>query len=192
MATRPWTWGRGDQPWKRQLMDLLATHGVPQDSTQERASMIIEKLGEMHVIQAMKNKAPWKELKWLATNRVPMIQLIKPSELEEVIRKRVAENKPVGNRQQKKGKGKGKGKSTASNPKMIDPSVLRLETGVFVCNDFDLQQITMEQIGPAASGVALCRQEEAEPFLRSGRQISSGALAIIVVDAVLQPPTTSL
>ena len=75
---------------------------------------------------------------------------------------------------------------------MIDPSVLRLETGVFVCNDFDLQQITMEQIGPAASGVALCRQEEAEPFLRSGRQISSGALAIIVVDAVLQPPTTSL
>ena len=192
VATRPWTWGRGDQPWKRQLMDLLATHGVPQDSTQERASMIVEKLGEMHVIQAMKNKAPWKELKWLATNRVPMIQLIKPSELEEVIRKRVAENKPVGNRQQKKGKGKGKGKANVSNPKMIDPSVLRLETGVFVCNDFDLQQITMEQIGPAASGVALCRQEEAEPFLRSGRQISSGALAIIVVDAVLQPPTTSL
>ena len=61
VATRPWTWGRGDQPWKRQLMDLLATHGVPQDSSQERASMIIEKLGEMHVIQAMKNKAPWKE-----------------------------------------------------------------------------------------------------------------------------------
>ena len=191
-ATCPWTWGRGEQPWKHQLASLLVEHGVPQSEAQERTALVIDQLGEKDVLQALKHKMPWKELKWMASNRMPMVQLIKPSELEGLIKQRSQEGKPVGNRLQKKSKGKGKGKSPVANPKYIDPSVLRLETGVFVCNNTELHQITMEQVGPAASGVAFCRLDEAEPFIRTGRQISTGALAIIIVDAVLQPQATSL
>ena len=47
--------------------------------------------------------------------------------------------------------------------KILDPAVLRLEHGVFVCGhqNTPLSQIAVNQMGPNANGVVLCNQEVA-------------------------------
>lgn len=149
----------------------------------ERAQQVLDRLGEPDVVKAFQTRNPWKELKWLASNVVPMLQLIKPSELETLIQSKSSGDKPIGSRSQKRAKGKGKGKIAQPGEKSIDPNALRIETGVFTCSGQQLSQLPLAQVGPAASGIVLCTPAEAEPFIRAGKKISSGALAFVVVNA---------
>ena len=191
-SSRPWIWGRGDQALRGQTAALLKEHGVAESDANDRAKQVLERLGEGDVLKAFKTKQPWKELKWLASNAVPMLQLIKPSELETLIQQRSEGGKPVGSRSQKRAKGKGKGKLTSQTDVAIDPAVLRLETGVFICAGNPLSQIPLMQVGPTASGIVLCTPSEADPFIRAGKKISSGALAFVVVNAQCVPSATSM
>jgi len=178
-CSRPWVWGNGDT-WKEKLHSLLQEHGVPLAEVASRAHHVIDRLGEAPVASAMKGPQPWTELKTLSNQVVPMVQLIKPSELQVIIDKRAASGQQVGSKNQKvKSKGKGKGKPSHS----LDPALLRVETGVFVCGDqTPLSQISFSRVGPNASGVILTTVEEAMPYLRGGKQISAGGLAFLVVD----------
>ena len=186
---RPWVWGNGDI-WKDKLHSLLQEHGVPLADVQERAQQTIDRLGEVAVSAAMKGPQPWRELKSLSNQVVPMFQLIKQSELQAMIDKKAASGQSVGNKAQKvKSKGKGKGKAAQT----LDPSVLRIETGVFVCGDqLPLSQIEISKVGPNASGIVLTSLCEALPYMKSGKQISSGGLAFLIVDAgaEMRIPTT--
>ena len=190
-TSRPWIWGRGDASCTNQLADLLKSHGVPGDVAPTRAKQVLEALGESEVSRSLASTNPWKDLKWLASQRTPMFQLVRPVELQDVIDKRIREGKPFGNRAQKKGKGKGKEGPTP--PRLVDPHVLRLEQGVFEWGKGEaLCQLQMSQIGPNACGVVLCTLSEAEPFLRDGKQVSLGGLALVIVDSVGTRPNTSL
>ena len=177
---RPWVWGQGEE-WVQKLQSLLQEHGVSLEEVPSRAQMVVDRLGSSSVSKAMQGPQPWRELKSLANQVVPMIQLIKHSELQDVIQKRAATGQSVGSKAQKsKTKGKGKGKGVQS----LDPALLRVETGVFVCgNQCPMHQIDLSKVGSNASGVVLLSMQEALPYLKGGRPISKGGLLFLIVDA---------
>lgn len=187
-SSRPWIWGAGDETLAMLKM-LLQEHGVHESDTQDRIQMICNKLGKSAVDHAMRKPQPWKELKWIANQNTPVVQLIKPSELEATIAKKAKSGQQIGRKAQKQKKANGQQSS-----KILDPAVLRLEHGVFVCGhqNTPLSQIAVNQMGPNANGVVLCNQEVAMMYLRGGKQISTGGLAMIVLDAGLEPLQTQL
>lgn len=189
-SPRPWIWGSGEGQWRVRLSALLVEHGVAQAEIESRLSHLISVLGESSLIKIMNATSPWRELKWAANRCTPLLQIVKPSELQTIIDQRVAEGKPIGNKSQKKqGKGGGKG----SVVKTVDPASLRIELGLFTCGDGQqLAQLSLAHITPAASGVVLCTASEAFPYLKGCRQISAGGIAMIVLDAVEPLKQTTL
>ncbi len=187
---RPWIWGWGESEKHPRLKLLLQEHGVEVDALDERVAQVVTNIGEGAVAKIMNASSPWRELKWAANRCTPILQLVRPSELQKALDSRIAQGKPTGNKAQKKvGKGSGKGASSKS----IDPASLRIETGLFVCGDGNaLRQLSLAQITPAASGVVLCNANDAFPYLKGGRQISAGGVAIIVLDVVEPLKQTTL
>ena len=174
---RPWIWGLGEQT-KTRLELLLQEHGVVPNEVSERATMVLSKIGEGKVEAALKSNNPWKDLKWFANACTPQLQLVKPMELQAAVDRRSKKAQPLGDKSQKV-KGKGKGRGIA--PHTIDPSGLRLETGLFQCGQgANLAQIDLAHVGPNASGIVLTTLPKALPFLKSGRQVSAGGLGMVV------------
>ena len=192
-ATRPWTWGAGDDEVKHKLVGMLKDHGVAFSECVERVQMLITKLGVPALEKALRASEPWKELKWLANKHTPVIQIVRPSELQAMIDARAKSGKNVGNRAQKTGKSKGKGKGQHDDGNyQVDPAKIRLEKGIFVCGEgIMLSQLDVNQVGAQASGVVVCSASVAAPYLRGNRQISTGGLAFVVLaPQVALPPTT--
>ena len=189
VVPRPWMWGQGVEEWESRLSALLQDHGVPLSAIEDRIKFMKSKLGVSQIEAAMKLGHPWKELKWLANRCTPIVQLIKPSELQQALDRKIKAGESLGNRSQKqKGKGKGKGP-----PQMVDPQKLRVENGLFVCGDgIALSQIDVSQMGPTASGVVLCSAATAAPYLKGNKQISAGGLAMVVLSEGSNLPHTSL
>lgn len=126
----------------------------------------------------------------MANEQVPVVQLIKPSELEAVVARRVKEG-TVGTRAQKRtSKGKGKGKQPVYQ---LDPSQLRIDATVFATQaGKQLSQIPVQQISMNASGVVLASPSLAEPYLTSGKVVSAGALAMVILCTESALPSTQL
>ena len=183
---RPWIWGQGfdDSSSDSALIALLRQHGVPSSEATERAAVVCRTIGREKVVDALSKPAPWKELKWLANQCVPMLKLIRPAELQQVIEEKSQSTGSVGNRSMKK-KGQGKGKQ----PALIDPSSIRIAEGTFVSGESQpVQQIQVHQIGPLQAGVVLASLDQALPFISQNRQVSLGSLAIIVLNMPDTPP----
>ena len=182
LAHRPWIWGLGIDR-DTQLIAILREHGVAADEVASRIDMLSSKLGSDKIAKAMQSHNPWRELKWIANQSVPPVQIVKPSELQSAIDARSSQQASLGRKKQKSnGKGKGKGK-TRENQKTVDPSSLRLEDGIFIFDEATpLSQIQLQSIGPTAQGVALVTFDEALPFVSGGKAVTEGALALVVVD----------
>ena len=182
VTSRPWIWGQGEPAWQQKLGLLLQEHGVAASDVAPRIAMLKDMLGGA-LIRAIEAPAPWRELKWIANSHMPPIQIIKPSELQSAIDRKVQQGGDVGNKSQKKkakGKAGGKGKSTPSH---VDPASLRIEHGLFECGEgIPLGQVEVANLGPTVSGVVICNWAQAAPYLRSGKQVSAGGLAMILVD----------
>ena len=187
-CSRPCLAGLGFTVHQR-LADLLLSHGVAASDTSARASAVVKALGEREVGTALESKNPWRELKWLGNQVRPPFMLIKPAELQAQIDKR-ASDLPVGHKKHKhaktpKGKGKGNSKPVVS----LDPTLLRLEAGIFQSSDgVPMSQIGLSQVGSSASGVAVVSVQVIEPYLKAG-PLSPGPLALFVVDAPEVPTT---
>ena len=181
----PWIWGRGENSWRAKLEMLLHSHGVALGEVPSRVRLVVDKLSEATVIKAVSSQQPWKDLKWHANACTPPLQLIQPNELQQAIEKKVSEHGDVGRRGQKKGgKGKGKGKSKAQ-ALSLDPSGLRVEAGIFQSGtDTPLGQIDPQQLGHDVSGIVLMTMHTAAPYLKSGKQLTTGALGLVLVDCV--------
>ena len=162
------------------LAQLLVQHGVSESDSLARAALVLKALGEEGVVRALDAGNPWKELKWLANQIRPPYMLIKPSELQAQVEKRAAD-KPVGNKRHKHPKGKGKGDRPDIS---VDPSLLRLEHGIFQGDDGQpLGQLTLPQVGSTAAGVVVVSASCVEPYLRAPHVLSTGPLAFFVVDS---------
>lgn len=181
---RPWIWGRGAAELDEKLSALLRQHGVEACDVPARVDLIRSKLGQDGIQKSMQSGNPWRDLKWHANQCVPPFQLIRPAELQVAIEKRAGSKQPVGHRNHKQ-KGQGKGSSQQQG---VNPDSLRVETGVFHGDGVALEQVHITKIGPIASGVILASIDQALPYLATGKQVSIGALAIIV----LNPPSEGL
>ena len=183
---RPWIWGRGieDSTPDSALIALLRQHGVPASETSERATQVCRTIGKDKVAHALQQHAPWKELKWLANQCIPMLKLVRPSELQQAISSRAQSTASVGSKNLKK-KGQGKGKSQVG----IDPTSIRIPEGTFVTADSKkIGQIPVSQIGPLQEGVVMATLDQALPYISQNRQVSLGGLCIIVLNQPEAPP----
>ena len=173
------------------LVDLLTSHGVAVKEGSSRADATLKALGEEKVAQALNSDNPWRELKWLGNQLRPPFMLVKPSELQAQIALRSGDT-PVGNKKHKHGRPqKGKGKGGVKPAVCVDPALLRLEHGIFQSADgLSLSQISLPQVGPSAAGVAVVSVGMIGPYLQAGHPLSSGPLALFVVDAVEAPQTS--
>ena len=180
-VARPWIWGNGFNDPKNALLAILRQHGIEDSELTSRYEMLCSKLGKDKVEAAAGCPNPWKQLKWLANQSVPPVQIVMPAELQKAIDHRSKSAAPIGRKKKNdKGKGKGKGKGPPAPP--VDPSLLRLEEGIFVANESKLSQLPLGSIGPMANGVVLASYLDALPYLQTGKPISSLGLGLIVVD----------
>ena len=165
-------WGFGPQGLlAKKLVSELLKHGVPETAADERAANAIRILGSEQVSAALQHRNSWKQLKMLGNNS--KFQFVMPSELASVVESN--KGKPV------VPKGKGKGTRAIPQPVELDPTKLIVLEGTFHSQGTQLAQLTMQQIGPVSSGVILMSQQDAEPYLRSGKAVSKEPLALLVL-----------
>ena len=153
------------------LVQELSKHGIPNEVVEDRALTAIKTLGSEQIAAALNHRQPWKQLKILGTNS--KFQFVMPSELAQAVE--TNKGKPVGP------KGKGRGARVPAPPAELDPMKLQILEGSFHSQGHKLQQLSKQQIGPVSSGVILMSLQEAEPYLRSGKVVSSEALALLVL-----------
>lgn len=186
---RPYLAGLGLSVSAR-LADLLIAHGVPVSESSVRAMSVLKALGEADVGAALDSGNPWRELKWLGNQVRPPFMLIKPSELQAQIEKRGVDA-PVGSKKHKRAKpSKGGGKGTVKPAVCLDPTLLRLESGIFQSEDgTPLSQLSLPQVGSASSGVAVVSVSVIDPYLKAAHPLSADPLALFVVDSPMVPVT---
>lgn len=172
----PVSWGSGGNGnLVKSLSGELVKHGVPEEMAEQRSQQAIRAIGSEQIMQALGAKNVWRALKVHANNA--RFQFLLPEELAELTVQN--KNVPVGKRMRK-----GFPKSKPTMPEVVDPCKLSLPDGVFQAKGGSLSQISLKQIGPLAHGVALVTLEDAEPYLKSGKIVSSEPLAL----AVFPPP----
>lgn len=174
-----WGFGPSGQLLKGLANELLK-HGIPPEVVENRANDAIKALGSEQVATALGHRQPWRQLKILGNQA--KFHFVLPTELDAAIAQN--KGKAVG------GKGKGKSKGKMLQPAVIDldPHKLQVLEGTFKSHSQPVSQILATQIGPISSGVVLMSVQEAEPYLRSGKQVSQEPLAI----AVLRKPGMNL
>ena len=161
------------------LGDLLQKHGVGADEVSDRVALIRRELGDDTIAKVVLTGNPWQELKWHANHLHPPLTLIKPSELQKTIDQRA--DRPVGAKKHKQAKGKGKGKHALSA--VLDPTMLRLEGGVFQSQQGQaLAQVALTGLAVGVSGVVLTIQAVAKQYLQAGKTLSTGALGFLLLD----------
>ena len=85
----------------QQLQQLLEAHGVPAAHSKARADIVLERLGRMQITNVLRSAQPWKDLKSLANQCAPKLQLVLAAELQAVINRRLEDPTPFGNRKKK-------------------------------------------------------------------------------------------
>ena len=83
------------------LTDLLRQRGVPEACIDDRAKVVLEKLGRQQVTRAFRTMDPWRELKQLANQATPKLQIVLPSELQEAIQTKAKEGGKFGDKSKK-------------------------------------------------------------------------------------------
>jgi len=172
----PVSWGSGGNgSLVKSLSAELVKHGVPENLSDQRAQQAIKVIGSEMVAQAMGSKNVWRSLKQAGNN--VRFQFLLPEELAAVVSN--VKGVPVGKRMKK-----GVIKSKLPVSEAVDPSKLMLPADTFQAEGHSVAQISLKQIGPITRGIALVSMEDAVPYLKAGKAVSSEPLAI----AVFPPP----
>ena len=176
-CTRPWCWALGSKDTVAdRLSSLLREKGVPHEYSGDRASKAIKAIGVDTIDRALAHTNPWRQLKTVG-NHV-RFQFLTPDELKQVI----ATNKsqPVGIK--RKVAKQTKKRSLEHAP--MDPGKLCVISGAFKVQDRTLAQLTVSQLGPTACGIVLVDALTAEPYIKASQQVSTEALAMLVLGDV--------
>ena len=160
------------------LMKLLEEHGVPSNAVEERSHVIMDKIGRSAITKAFRGTQPWKEIKQLANQCSPKLQLVLPSELQEVIRARTQDQQQFGSKQTKK-----KGVTTTRPPIQVGVDDISIPKGIFQDADGnEVLQRPITSIGPDASGIIVAKALQAVPYLRFAQPVSQKGLALLILD----------
>ena len=167
-------------PPEIQVADLLHKHGVPEEEAMARANSVIEKLGRSKVIQALRTERSWAELKNVANQQQPKVQLVLPSELAQAIKDRADSGQAFGDKRKKL---KSTGHAPAKGPLVLQPGDVSIPDGLFKQGESQLiRQINLASIRKDASGLVVVNASQAEPYIRLTQPLSSHGLALLVLD----------
>ena len=185
----PWIWGAGPDLQEKALdllKPVLKEQGVQSDHLQSRCLQAIKACGAEDIVKACQSKAPWRNLKAIGNN--VKFQFLFPLELQEKIASKaghqVAKKKP-GSKQAFK-------ESKQEEPIQLDPTKLSIPDGTFHCENQPLTQIMISQIGPLAEGIVVATVADAEPYLKANKFVSTGPLALIILNAPSHTWSTNL
>eukprot|EP00438_Fugacium_kawagutii_P027990 Skav202941 [mRNA] locus=scaffold422:252756:257213:- [translate_table: standard] len=162
----------------QQLSQLLVQHGVWETRASDRANAVLSTVGNKTIKQILKaslNK--WADLKAAANQASPPLRLIQQDELQTQISARANQKKQFGRKPQQK-------KPQKPPQQMVIPRAadVMVPEGVFKQdNDQVVGPIDVHEIGPAAGGVAVIDQSEADAIMRLTRPVSAKGLAVIVL-----------
>ena len=84
---------RPDNGEVHQLTELLTTHGVWPERSQERAAQIVAKISPAILANILASPRPWQDLKAAANNMKPQLRLIMADELNAQIANRTSQRK---------------------------------------------------------------------------------------------------
>ena len=165
------------------LRDILKNHGVPDNRTEERATLAMDKIGIQAVRAALNSKNPWQQLKMLGSQPKVNMLLMKPDELEAQIRHRATQFRVQASDK------KSKGRKTTPAEVDIDPAQLTMLTDTFAyAHDADLEvrQLPMAEVASHKAGLAFGRIADVLPFIKEGTSITLDALAVLTTSRI--PP----
>ena len=161
-----------------QSLHLLKSHGVPSGALEARVEVVLEKLGRASVSKAVRSAKSWAELKHLANNVSPRLQLVLPSELAQVVRERVEKGKPFGDKQRKHQAG-----SKSSEPLQLNPEDITIPEGIFkMGQDQVIRQIALGSLCKDAQGIVVVTSAQAQPYIRLQQPMSQAGLALLILD----------
>eukprot|EP00435_Cladocopium_sp_Y103_P012354 s2527_g3.t1 len=171
----------GSDELAQTLAELLSTKGVGRNDAPARAQQVITKLGNRVVQNIMAGRNPWAELKSAASKPGTMFRLITAEEQAAYIEMRA---KTKHGAQVRNHKGKKSTKSAGSSgPVLLDPDQFELDSSHFQDTDEEpVAQIHFNAVEADQRGVALCTTAMAYRFLNNPEQISTDALALLLVD----------
>ena len=162
----------------QQLQQLLQDHGVPKDQANDRANIILDKLGRSTVTKTMRSTHPWRELKQIANQCAPKLQLVLESELQAVIKTRTDHQQKFGTKQNKK-----KHAQQSKPPIQIAADDIGIPEGIFQdASGQPVHQKAIANIGPDARGVIVVHAQQAVPYLKFAQPVSKQGLALLVLD----------
>ena len=157
---------------------LLLQHGVPQVEISKRVQQVVACLGRGPIIQAMRSKQDWAELKALANAQQPRLQLVLPSELAAAIKKRADNGKPFGDKHKKQHHD-----DQPRGPLVMLPQDGSIPDGLFKQGEDSLiSQIALSSIRQDASGIVVVSAQQAQPYLKLAKPLSTFGLALLVMD----------
>ena len=165
------------------LAALLATKGVPSEAAAPRAEAAIKKLGHSSVETAIKQTNPWQALKGLTTKPGHGFQFVQKDELKAFVTAKATSKHGASISSKKKEKKVSRKDSTSTWN--LDPKLLSIDPSHFVDPDEDhVLQITLSEVVAEARGVAVCTAQEAIPYMKESRNISSDALALLITEDI--------
>ena len=172
----------GQELLENGLAATLRTKGVPESQAKARAAAAITALGAGKVQQAMQSKAPWRELKAVANQAVPVFQFVLPSELELAVKARSDDGRPIPSKRKQKQPPPFAVQTSRKQHSLLPAlDMLRVPTGVFTSEVGELEHIQPGQVGPHAKGIFLLGHEEALPYTQVHKPVSSSALGLLVL-----------
>ena len=168
-----------------QISDLLAQHGVWPDRLQERTNQLMAKLPLSLAKTIVQSPRAWADLKAAANQLQPAFKLIMSDELNTQIAKRTSQKKYFG----KPGKNDKASKGGTTAPPTVRAVDLSIPAGVFKQADGQpLMTLQHADIGPAAQGVLLVDQEDANATLKLPTPLTPHGLAVIVIATAHNEP----
>lgn len=163
---------------EEKLMVLLQEHGVAKARSSECASHLIQTLGKNVIQQILTSAKPWADLKTRASMVRPPIRIVLAEELQATIDRRMQEGSVVG---RKNNKAKGKAKTDELFKLRADQ--IHIPMAVFCQADgTELEQIPACDIGSEARGIVVTNIEEALPYFRLQKPMTSEGLALLILD----------
>ena len=160
------------------LQDLLRSHGVPSDVVGARVDTVLEKLGRTAVSKAIRSSKQWSELKHLANSVSPRLQLVLPSELAQVVKDRVKQGKPFGDKQRKQ-----TSHLKGQEPLKLNPDDITIPDGIFKMGpDQIVRQLALGSLCKDSQGVVVVTATQAQPYLRLQHPMSQAGLALLILD----------
>lgn len=170
----------GKQTFNDPLAILLASKGVPDQSVQERAQMVRDKLGVAQIQQILTSSNPWASLKAAASKPGRMFRLITEDEQKEYVNQRAKtkHGAKLSNVKQKK-----QALQLRQQPTQLDPDHFQLDSQHFQDADGNpVKQILFQDVETDQAGIALCTTNLAKHFLENPKSISMHGLALLLTD----------